>query len=62
VDECEVKVGDNFDPAKHEAVESKDCACGEGEEKEFKNKIKQVVARGYMIGDKVIRPARVVVE
>ncbi|EKE11719.1 MAG: GrpE protein [uncultured bacterium] len=60
--ECEVRIGDNFDPAKHEAVEDKECACEKGEEKEFKNKIKQVVVRGYMIGDKVIRPARVIVE
>ena len=62
VTECEVKIGDNFDPAKHEAIEDKECACEAGEEKKFKNIIKQVVTRGYVIGDKVIRPARVIVE
>lgn len=62
VEEREVKVGDNFDPALHEAIENKECACEAGEEKKFQNKIKQVVTRGYAIGDKVIRPARVIVE
>jgi molecular chaperone GrpE len=63
VEECAVKVGDNFDPAEHEAVESKECNCDEnGEKKEFQNKVKQVVTRGYKMGDRIIRPARVTVE
>ena len=68
VTEMETTVGDNFDPALHEAVEDKECNCDakgkqnlSGQE-EFKNKIKQVIVRGYMIGDKVVRPARVIVE
>lgn len=63
VNEMETKVGDNFDPTLHEAVEDKECNCDEkGKQKEFKNKIKQVIVRGYKIENKVIRPARVIVE
>ncbi len=45
-------VGADFDPAYHEAIETE-----EGEE----NKVTKVIAKGYKIEDKVIRPARVVV-
>jgi molecular chaperone GrpE len=63
VEECEVKAGDNFDPSQHEAIESKECDCDEeGNKKEFQNKVKQVIAMGYKMGDRVIRPARVIVE
>jgi molecular chaperone GrpE len=57
VKEIEVKVGDNFDPAEHEAVEDR-----EGKKEECKNIVKKVIQKGYKIGDRVIRPARVVVE
>lgn len=65
VDEIVVKVGESFDPIFHEAIEDKkcgncqDCEC---DKKEYQNKIKKVLTKGYKIGDKVIRPARVVVE
>ena len=53
-----------------EEKKTDECSCGhcecEEEKKEkkegFKNKIKQVILKGYKIGNKVIRPARVVVE
>ena len=61
VEEIQVKEGDNFDPVYHEAIENKECLHCEGEVK-FQNKIKKVVQKGYKIGEKVIRAARVVVE
>lgn len=45
--------GQEFDPNLHEAIEAET-----GEEE---NKVVKVVAKGYKIEDKVIRPARVVV-
>ena len=45
-----VKAGDAFDPHQHEAVES---VAGE------KDKIAEVLQAGYMLHDKVVRPARV---
>ncbi len=65
--EMQVAVGDVFDPMKHEAIKAQnDGADEEGDEKENdtggEQKIAKVVTRGYMMGDKVIRPARVVVK
>lgn len=68
IEEIDIKVGDNFDTKYCEAVsdgcchdeECQDKKCGE--KKKFKNKIKKVISRGYKIGDKVIRAARVIVE
>lgn len=62
VSEMEVKVGDNFDPAQHEAVEDATCKSCKGKEKKFENKITKVIVRGYKMGEKVIRPARVTVK
>ncbi len=56
-EEIEVKIGDEFEPSLHEAVANNQ----EEEKKENKNKIKKVVLKGYRIGEKVIRVARVVV-
>lgn len=73
VEEIAVKVGDNFDPIYHEAIEDKECASCKVDHK-YHNKIKQVLTKGYKIGparnashsdaggEKVIRAARVVVE
>ncbi|MDP4010515.1 MAG: nucleotide exchange factor GrpE [Candidatus Spechtbacteria bacterium] len=47
VKEIHTKPGDEFDPKLHEAVE------GEG------GVIEKVVQKGYMLGEKVIRPAKV---
>ncbi|MDP1619977.1 MAG: nucleotide exchange factor GrpE [Candidatus Moranbacteria bacterium] len=62
VTEMETKAGDNFDPARHEAVEDRECKSCKSKDYKFQNKIKRIVARGYRMGDKVVRPARVIVE
>jgi molecular chaperone GrpE len=61
VEEIIIKEGDSFDPVFHEAIEDKECEKCEGEKK-YENKIKKIVQRGYRMGEKVIRPARVIVE
>ncbi len=62
VAEIETKIGDNFDPAKHEAVEDMECKSCKSKDYKFKNKIKKVVTRGYQMGDKIVRASRVIVE
>lgn len=62
VAEIETKIGDNFDPARHEAVEDRECKSCKSKDYKFKNKIKKIVTRGYQMGDKVVRAARVIVE
>ena len=61
VEEIAVKIGDSFDPIFHEAIEDKECVDCKVEHK-YKNKVKKVLTKGYKIGDRVIRAARVVVE
>jgi molecular chaperone GrpE (heat shock protein) len=61
VEEIAPNIGDSFDPVMHEAIEDKECMHCEGEKK-FENKIKKIAMKGYKIGDKVIRAARVIVE
>ena len=61
VEEIAPKIGENFDPVFHEAIEDKECMhCDSGEK--FQNKIKSVMMKGYKVGERVIRSARVVVE
>ncbi len=54
--------GETFDPTKHEALEK------EGEERELKDgeEIKEVVSKvhqkGYLLGNRVIRPAKVTIK
>ncbi len=55
VAEIEVKTGDEFDPNFHEAIAN-------NEKQDSTNKIKKVILRGYRLGEKIIRPARVIVE
>jgi molecular chaperone GrpE len=62
VTEIEVKAGDNFDPAMHEAVADMERKGCKTKDYKFSNKIKQVVTRGYQMGDKIIRASRVIVE
>jgi len=50
----EIKTEGEFDPRLHEAIE-----VVEGKED---NKITQVLEKGYRLGDKILRPARVKVE
>lgn len=57
----ETKPGDPFNPTEHEAVDTENQELGiENQEKE-REKITRVVQKGYKIGDRVIKPARVVV-
>lgn len=60
VEEIEAKVGDEFDPSVHEAVQ-KDTKETNENTKET-NKIGKIIQKGYKISGKVIRPTRVVVE
>lgn len=62
VTEIEVKVGDSFDPAMHEAVADMECKGCKTKDYKFNNKIKKVVTRGYQMDEKVIRASRVIVE
>ncbi len=48
------KEGEDFDPNIHESIETV-----ETENKEDSHKIAQVIQKGYKLGDRVIRPARV---
>jgi len=68
IEEIPAKVGDLFDPRLHEAISTEKneihpvkSAKGGPAEREF-NRVKKVVLKGYKMGEKVIRPARVVVE
>lgn len=49
-------VGVEFDPNLHEPMKT-----DETEDEPLDDKIKQIIQKGYRMGDKVIRPARVVV-
>lgn len=53
----EAKEGEEFDPKIHEAVSSE----GNGENGSQKHLIAKVLQKGYKFGEKVIRPARVIV-
>lgn len=59
VEEIGVKEGDEFDPVLHEAMQ-KDTKETNMDTKEA-NKISKVLSKGYKIENKVIRPARVIV-
>lgn len=52
LDEVKVRPGEEFDPEKHEAL-------GEMESEVTPGKIAEVVQRGYLFREKVLRPARV---
>lgn len=58
VEEIAVKEGDEFDPTMHEAVEAD---AKQRTESESTNKIRKILSKGYKMGDKIIRPARVAV-
>jgi molecular chaperone GrpE len=67
VEEIEAKIGDEFNPRLHEAIKVENkihpvkSAEGGPDKPEF-NRVNKVIQKGYMIGGKVIRPTRVVVE
>ncbi len=52
-----VNPGDAFDPTRHEALDHKSTE-GEGEKKLV---IEKIVQKGYLIKDKLVRPAKVIV-
>lgn len=65
VEEIIVKEGDEFDPEAHEAITDAKLPAslaGGRIESESMNKVKKVAQKGYRIGERVIRPARVIVE
>jgi molecular chaperone GrpE (heat shock protein) len=57
VSEIAIREGDEFDTRTMEAIENKECP-----PEECKNVVKKVVVRGYKMGERIVRPARVVVE
>jgi len=59
IEEIKVKTGDEFDATKCEAVEQE---ASSKKRIENENKISKVVLKGYKIGDKIIRPAKVIVK
>ena len=50
------KVGVDFDPSLHEPIETK-----ETDDATLDHKIEKIIQKGYKMGERVIRPARVVV-
>jgi molecular chaperone GrpE len=56
IETIEVKVGDDFDPQFHEAIGN------HSEEKEIEHKISQIIQKGYKVGDRILRPAKVIVK
>lgn len=60
IDEIEVKVGDEFNPTVHEAVKNNSNISKV--DSNDSNKIIKIVQKGYKIGGKIIRAARVTVE
>lgn len=58
VAEIAVRPGDKFNPATMEAIENKEAK----KDEECKNIVKKVLAKGYKMGERVVRAARVTVE
>jgi molecular chaperone GrpE len=50
----DTKVGDTFDPTKHESIETV-----QTEDSASDNKISTIIQSGYMFGERILRPARV---
>ncbi|MDD3498224.1 MAG: nucleotide exchange factor GrpE [Candidatus Moranbacteria bacterium] len=61
IEEIDIKMGDNFDTKFCEAIDKGDKEQAIGE-KGGDGKVDKVVLKGYKIGDKIIRPARVIVK
>ena len=59
IEEIEVKEGDEFDPEIHEAIHNEESRI---KNQELSNRVSKIIAKGYRIGDKVIRAAKVIVE
>ncbi len=61
VEVIEVKEGDAFNPAIHEAIDSQQKA-ESSQQEEQADKIVKVLQKGFKLGDKVVRPAKVTVK
>lgn len=63
IEEINAKAGDKFDEKLCEAVdqETRDKDQEKGKKKHSNNKISKVILKGYKIGERVIRPAKVIV-
>lgn len=63
VDMVEAKEGDLFDPKIHEAVNhepsSAEATDGQGESEEEKHVVSKMLQKGFKIGERIIRPAKV---
>jgi molecular chaperone GrpE len=58
----EPNIGDTFDPTKHEAIEKEAEAKEFAEGEEIKDIISKVHQKGYQLGDRVIRAAKVTIK
>jgi len=58
----EVKEGDVFDPSIHEALDTEESSKEQAENTNEEHRIAKVVQKGYKFGDRVIRPAKVIVK
>lgn len=56
-----VKPGDAFNPVEHEAVDVQNQESGIKNQGEEKQVVSKVIQKGYKVGDKVIKPAKVIV-
>ena len=54
--EIEIKTGDPFDPNRHQSVKAEPTS-----DKAMDDTIARVIQKGYQLGDRVMRPAKVVV-
>lgn len=57
----DVKVGDVFDPTKHEALSHQD-ESGIKNQESGQDVVSQVVQKGYVINSQIVRPAKVIVK
>jgi molecular chaperone GrpE len=65
VTEVAVKEGDDFDPVRHEAMQrttNNEQPTTDNQEERAGHKIEKIILKGYKIGDRIIRPARVIVK
>lgn len=61
VEEIKIKEGDKFDPNVMEAISDSNMRM-ESESANKENIVKKIVVRGYKLGEKIIRPAKVIAE
>lgn len=59
IEEIKTKEGDDFNPEIHEAIHNEESRI---KNQELSNRVSKIIAKGYKIGDKVIRAAKVIVK